>query len=153
LDILSKAINSRTLFNKFTTLNIGKDKILAFAKVVQKDPVKDEIKHIDFQAVDKKSKVSMKVPVRFINKELCEDIKLGGQLNAVVDVLELVALPSDMPSYVDYDLSKAKVGVSIRVQDLGIDKKVLVRKDSDAVVATILAGKKKGSTEEAAATE
>lgn len=145
-DVLGKALNSRTLFNKFTKLNIGKDSVLAFAKIVQKHPVTDRVLHIDFQMVEKDGIVTMKVPVVFINKELCEAIKLGGLLNIVSSFVEISGPASDMPASLVVDLKEAKVGVSIKVEHLGIASNLKVsRKFSNKVVATILAAKKKGS--------
>jgi len=156
-DVLNRALGSRTLFNKFTKLNFGKESVLAFAKIVQKHPVTDRVLHIDFQIVEKGGVITMKVPVTFINKELCETIKLGGLLNIVSPFLEMKGTAEKMPSSVVVDLKDAKVGISIKVEHLVIPEGVKVTsKFVNKVVATILAAKKKGgdaSTEESAGDE
>lgn len=150
---LEKALKSTTLFNKFTTLNYEEnnkiEKMLVFAKVVQKESVKERILHIDFQLVEKNEDVKMRIPVRFLNKDLCEAIKLGGLLNMACYFVELTGKAEKMPAYLDYDLKNADVGISIKVEDFKIPSEIkIVKKYEKRVVATILAAKKKGSDKE-----
>jgi len=152
-DVLKKAVASKTLFNKFTTLHIGKEKVVAVAKVVQLHPVTDNILHIDFQTIKKGQEVTMNVPVRFLNKEACEAIKLGGLLNTVCSYIELKAKAEDMPAYLDCDLSSAQIGISLKVDALNVPSGVKVSKHFESkVIATILAARKKGGDTEEAAT-
>jgi large subunit ribosomal protein L25 len=151
---LEKAINSKTLFNKLTELNLGENKILAFAKVVQLHSVSDKILHIDFQAVEKGQEISMKIPVRFLNHDLCSELKLGGTLNVVTPYVKLKGKIEDIPEYVDCNLENASVKVSIRMSSLAIsDKLKMEAKYEKAVVATILAARKKAGDAAAAAEE
>lgn len=153
-DELSRALASKTLFNKFTNLNLGKEKVTAFAKIIQRDPVTDRILHIDFQAVKKGQIIKMKVPIKFINEQLCEDIKLGGMLNVVCSYVELTGKVDDMPAYLECDLKDARVKVSINISTLKIPGGIkLHKKYENKVIATVLAARKKGGSaaEEAAA--
>lgn len=146
---LKRALATKTLFNMFTNLVIDGKKMIGIAKIVQKHPVTDRVLHADFQAVTKEEVVKTKVPLRFLNKELCEAIKLGGQLNVVCAYLELMGKAADMPAYLDCDLKNAKIGISIRVSDLTIPNGIkLVKSEAKTVVATILASRKKGGAVE-----
>ena len=150
-DELKKALASKALFNKFTNLHFGKEKVVAFAKVVQLHPVTDQILHIDFQVVKKGEVVTMPIPVRFLNKEMCEAIKLGGLLNVVCQFVELTGKVEEMPAYLDCDLQHAKVGISIKLDALHVPANMKVHQRYDnKVIATILAARKKGSEVEAA---
>lgn len=150
ISALKKAVASKSLFNKFTYLNLGSEKLIAFAKVVQLHPVTDEILHIDFQAIKKGEVAQMRIPVRFKNAELCEAIKLGGMLNIVCSYIELTGKVDDMPEYLECDLKNAKVGISLKMDSLNIPNGLKpLKKYEDKVVATILAARKKGASEEA----
>lgn len=144
--VLKKAINSKTLFNKLTTLNLEGKKIMAFAKVVQLHSVSDKILHIDFQAVKAGQEITMKVPVRFLNHDLCSELKLGGTLNVVTHYIELTGKVEDMPEYIECDLKNANVKVSIKISELAISDKLKVKaRYEKAVIATILASRKKNT--------
>jgi large subunit ribosomal protein L25 len=149
-DALKKALDSRTLFNKFTNINIDGQKMTVFAQTVQKHPVSDKSLHIDFQIVEKDSIIKMRIPVIFTNRDQCETIKLGGFLNVVCSSLELIGPAKDMPETLIVDLASAQVGISIKVQNLGIPSSIKVHhKYASKVIATILAAKKKGGQSDA----
>jgi large subunit ribosomal protein L25 len=143
---LQKAINTKTLFNKFTKINLDDKKhCIAYAKIIQKHPVSDKILHVDFQCVDINSIITISIPVYFINKELCEAIKLGGLLNIVARSIKLIGPVSAMPSCLEYDLTKATVGTAVKSEDLGVPNNVKIAiAFQSKVIATILAAKKKG---------
>ncbi len=152
---LQKALKSKSLFNKFTKMNFNKEgKIESFhvvAKIVQKKSLNDKILHIDFQKVNPSDMVKMKIPVNFINKDICEEIKLGGMLNVVCHFIELIGLAKDMPEFLEYDLKNATSKTSIKTESLKFSDSVKpIQFYQNKVIATILAAKKKGSDEEAA---
>lgn len=150
---LETAIMTKTFFTKFVNLKLGKKKILALPRIVQKHPVTEKILHIDFQYVEKGEPIKMRVPIKFINKDLCHSIKLGGVLNIVCHEIELIGTPENLPSFVEYDLLNAVVGSKIKVTDLNISEKVKVKHGfENRSIATVLAPKKKGSDEEETAT-
>jgi large subunit ribosomal protein L25 len=107
------------------------------ARSVQRHPIKGEIMHVDFFAVDAKTKIATVVPVHFVGEAPAEKARLGVLLNGV-QTLEVEALPADLIDRVDVDLSSLKaVGDSIYVRDLKISDKVAILTSGDEMVVRI----------------
>lgn len=113
---------------------------------------KPQVLHIDFQRVDSTHKLHLKVPLHFINAEICPGVKLeGGIVSHVLNEVDVECLPGNLPEYVEVDLKDLAAGNSIHVSQLvlpaGVD--LVQHGEGDPVVATVL--KTKGG--EAAAEE
>ena len=139
------------------TMNIDGKKQNVLLRDIQMHPWKREVLHIDFQRVDAKQKIHMRVPLHFINAELAPGVKLGGGIvNHVISDLEVSCLPGDLPEFVNVDVAELELGHSVHLSDLklpgGVESTQLVRGD-DAVVATVQVPRAVVETEEAVAGE
>jgi large subunit ribosomal protein L25 len=86
---------------------------------------KQLVMHADFQRVDAKQKIHVKVPLHFVNAEVSPAVKLGGAIiSHVMNELDITCLPGDLPEFVEVDLSNVEVGVSIHLSDLKLPKGV-----------------------------
>ena len=78
-------------------MNIDGKKENVLLRDVQMHPWKHEVLHIDFQRVDAKQKIHMRVPLHFINEEIAPGVKLGGGVvNHIMTELEVSCLPGDL---------------------------------------------------------
>ena len=123
------------------TMNIDGTKQNVLLRDIQMHPWKREVLHIDFQRVDAKQKIHMRVPLHFINAELAPGVKLGGGIvNHVISELEVSCLPADLPEFVNVDVAELELGHSVHLSELtlpsGVESLQLGRGD-DAVVATV----------------
>ena len=92
---------------------------------VQMHPWKAEVLHIDFQRVSAKEKITMRVPLHFINEDIAPGVKLeGGLVQRMENEVEVSCLPADLPEYIEVNLEKLALGESIHLTDLGIPDKV-----------------------------
>ena len=116
---------------------------------------KQLVLHVDFQRVDAKQKIHVKVPLHFVNAEISPAVKLaGGIISHVLSDLDISCLPKDLPEFVTVDLSTIDIGHSIHLADLklpqGVTAVVHGGQDNPTIAtASIPAGK----VEEAAAPE
>ncbi len=120
---------------------------------VQMHPWKAEVLHVDFQRVAADRKIHMKVPLHFVNAELCPGVKEGGVVSHVMNDVDVQCLPGDLPEYIEVDVSKLDLGHSIHVNELAIPSGVeLVArlKQENQVVVTLSVPR--ALIEEAAAT-
>ena len=123
------------------TMNIDGEKQNVLLRDIQMHPWKREVLHIDFQRVDAKEKIHMRVPLHFINAELAPGVKMGGGVvNHVMSELEVSCFPADLPEFVEVDVAELELGSSVHLSDLnlpgGVESVQLVRGD-EAVVATV----------------
>jgi large subunit ribosomal protein L25 len=95
----------------------------ALLRDYQMHPFKPLVLHIDFQRVDAKQKIHVKVPLHFVNAEIAPAVKLGGALiSHIATEIEVSCLPADLPEFIQVDLSKIEVGHSIHVKDVVLPK-------------------------------
>ena len=123
------------------TMNIDGTKQNVLLRDIQMHPWKREVLHIDFQRVDAKQKIHMRVPLHFINAELAPGVKLGGGIvNHVISELEVSCLPADLPEFVEVDVAELELGDSVHLSDLKLPsgvESVQLGRDDDAVVANV----------------
>jgi large subunit ribosomal protein L25 len=123
------------------TLKLAEANQQVLLRAVNMHPFKMQVQHVDFQRVSKNKKIHMKVPLHFVNAENSPGVKeQGGVVNHVLNELDIVCLPDDLPEYIQVDLSSLTVGHSIHVKDLALPKGVelALHKDENPVVATIV---------------
>ncbi|ODS60040.1 MAG: 50S ribosomal protein L25/general stress protein Ctc [Acidovorax sp. SCN 65-108] len=85
---------------------------------VQYHPYKQLVLHIDFQRVDEKTKLHMKVPLHKVDKCM---------VNPVVNELDVTCMPSDLPEFIAVDLSKLEKGSSFHLKDIKLPKGVTAK--------------------------
>ena len=104
-------------------------------------PFKQQVLHIDFQRVAADEKIHVKVPLHFIGGDDSPAVKLGGCIvSAVINDVDVVCLPGNLPEFITVDLSGLEVGHSVHVSELKLpaDVELVQRGEGDAVVATAL---------------
>jgi large subunit ribosomal protein L25 len=122
---------------------------------VQMHPFKQLVLHVDFQRVDKARKIHMKVPLHFVNAEICPGVKQGGGVvNHIMNEVDIQCLPDDLPEFIEVNLDKLELGHSIHVTELplphGVEPTPRLKKDNPTVV-TVHVPKVVAVEEEAAA--
>lgn len=108
---------------------------------VQMHPYKPLVLHVDFQRVDANTKLHMKVPLHFKGQEESSAFKLDHCLiTHVLNEIDVSCLPSELPEFVEVDLSGLKKGDSFHVSDIKLPAGVkAVRKgQADPVVVSVV---------------
>ena len=92
---------------------------------VQYHPYKQLVLHIDFQRVDAKTKLHMKVPLHYSGEEESPAVKTDHCLvTHVVTELDVSCMPSDLPEFIAVDLGGLKKGTSLHLKDIKLPKGV-----------------------------
>jgi large subunit ribosomal protein L25 len=114
-------------------------------------PFRQQVQHIDFQRVDAKKKIHMKVPLHFINADIAPGVKTsGGIISHVLNDLEIVCLAADLPAAIEVDLATLDLGHSIHVSDIKLPKGVEAAKHHHAGDAVATVQVPRGAVEAAA---
>jgi len=93
--------------------------IEAVLQDVQFHPVSEIIMHIDFLQLFRGKPIKMNIPIHTVG--VAPGIQQGGKLIRKVKYLQVKALPKNMPEYIEVDVSKLKLGKSIKVGELQTD--------------------------------
>jgi large subunit ribosomal protein L25 len=92
---------------------------------VQYHPFKQLVLHVDFQRVDEKTKLHMKVPLHFVGAEESPAVKVDKcMINPIVNELDVTCMPADLPEFITVDLSKVVKGSSVHLKDVKLPRGV-----------------------------
>lgn len=100
-------------------------------------PIKREPLHADFHAIDMMRTVNVMVPVHPVGKSKGE--KEGGNLEIVRHEIEVVCLPTAIPSTIEIDITALEVGDVLHVGDVALPEGVELPADVNFTVITCTA--------------
>ncbi|MGB0914853.1 MAG: 50S ribosomal protein L25 [Crocinitomicaceae bacterium] len=112
-------------------LDIDGKKAMAIIQAKQMHPVKDTAIHIDFLELNDKKPVKLSLPVRTTGA--APGVMNGGKLRQPYRMLRVTGLPGDLPDAITIDISKLRIGHSIRISDINVDG-IEFREPANAVV-------------------
>jgi large subunit ribosomal protein L25 len=107
---------------------------------LQMHPYKQQILHIDFQRVEAKTKMTVKVPLHYSGEEDSPAVKAENCLvNHVLTELTVSCFPADIPEFIAIDLSGLKKGTSLHVKDVALPKgvKFVVKGQANPVLVSV----------------
>ena len=137
---LMKALHTGHFMNSVVMVGVGGKDVRTLPKDVSFHPVTDRPLHVDFLRISEHAKVTVNVPVHFINELAAPGIKRGGVLNVVRHELELVCDAAEIPDEIAVDLTGFEVGDSIHISAVTLPKGVTSAiSDRDYTIATIVA--------------
>jgi len=91
----------------------------------QMHPWKQQVLHVDFQRVDKNRKIHMRVPLHFLNAEICPGVKVGGGVvQPAMNDIDIQCLPDDLPAFIEVDLKDMELNETLHVLELAMPKGV-----------------------------
>ena len=104
------------------------------------DPITDQPIHIDFLRIVKGGKITIEIPVKFINSEKSPGLKRGGVLNIVRRKVELKCPTENIPKELIVDLENVDIGESFKISSIKLPENVTPTiQGRDFVVATLAA--------------
>lgn len=133
-----KAYQTGNLIDVLSIIKVDGTEQQVIGRDIQVDPVKDLPMHVDLMRVSSKTRVTVSVPVRFLNEETSPGLKAGGVLNIVRHDVELVAPATEIPEALELDLGKAELGDTLHISAVNLPGNVeLTITDRDFTIATI----------------
>jgi len=153
---VKKALENEAFYSHIIALDIDGKSEDVIVKDVQRHPAKAIVLHMDFLRVSKNTKLQTRVPLHFINEDICVGVKLGGGLIAhSMTELEIMCLPADLPEYLEVDMADVDLGQTLHISDIklpkGVESVALSHGgDHDLPIAAVNKSKAKDEDEEAA---
>jgi len=103
---------------------------------IQRDPLTDNLRHVDFIRLDAKRKMEVRVPINLIG--LSEGVKNeGGVLDFINREVTVNCLPVAIPEHIDADVTELHVGQHLEVKDLKLPESVEMVDDPGMVLVVI----------------
>lgn len=136
LETLSR---KRGFFTHLFEITVEGKKHLALARDAQRHPVTENLEHVDFLRVDSKSKLTVNVPVTFINQDKSPGIKRGGVLNIVAHTLHISCEAGNIPEAIAVDLTGLEINDSVHTESLQLPAGADLVEKAGFTVVTIAA--------------
>ena len=153
---LVHALRNEAFHSSILTMKLDGSGAQVLLRDVQMHPFRHEVLHVDFQRVDPSRRIHMKVPLHFVNDALSPAVKEhGAVVSHVMNELDIVCLPKDLPEFIEIDLSTLDIGHSLHVSGVKLPPGVtaVTHRTVDPVVATAVVPKAIVETEEVAPVE
>ena len=146
MDPLSVAINAREFRNALKTeagtnviinLEVGSDNFTALAREIQKHPYRDEYLHIDLIQIDLTQTVEADVQIDFVGIPIGVKEE-GGLVQTINSSISISALPTNIPTSIELDISALNVGDNLTATDVSLPEGVeLANEDDESLLVTI----------------
>ena len=125
VSILEKDITKASEVPGFTTqilkITVSGEEQSVIVKELQRHPATQRVLHADLQRVNPDTKISITVPVRFINEDICVGVKThGGAIARLINNIDISCLASNLPEFLEVDIAALDVGDSIFLSGLNL---------------------------------
>ena len=120
----------------------------AILRDVQMHPYKAQVLHLDFQRVSRKDSITMTVPFHFVGEDVAPGVKVdAGIMTHSMTSIDVTCLGSDLPEYIEVDVSGLELGASVHLGEIKLPEGVqlastIQESDLELSVASVLAPKK-----------
>ena len=120
---------------KLAELSVGGETYRTIVKDYQFHPVTDELRHIDFLALEDGRTIKVEVPVSFTGTS--PGVRGGGKLLVSVRRIKIKTTPEHLVDKLTLDISSLELGQSIRVRDIDPIEGVEIQNPGGQPVATV----------------
>jgi large subunit ribosomal protein L25 len=109
---------------------------LVLVKEVQRHPVSRALLHADLYEVDVTAKLTLRVPLHFVGR--AAGVELGGILQPVRRELEVLCLPTEIPDFIEIDVTHLGIHDAVHISDVKPPAGVEIPFDTDEALVTVL---------------
>ena len=102
-----------------------------------RDPIKDNLLHVDFLRIDLAKRIKVKVPVHTVGVSIGVKMQ-GGLLEAIVREVEVECLPDDIPEMFNVDVTELGVHQAVRASELPMTGTMKLISSPDAVLVHVV---------------
>ena len=119
------AIKKEAFHGAILEMELGGKDYKVLLRDLQMHPYKQQVLHIDFQRVEARTRMTVKVPVHYSGEEESPAIKTENCLvNHVLTEMTVSCFPAEIPEFIAVDLSGLTKSSSLRVKDVVLPKGV-----------------------------
>jgi large subunit ribosomal protein L25 len=131
---LRVALNGEAGANQLLSLDTGSGSYLTLAREMQRHPVAQTVTHVDFVIVRRDEVISADVPITLVG-EATEVHHGDGLVEQQMFTLAINALPANIPSGLEADITELTIGGQVRVSDLVLPEGVTTDVEPETAVA------------------
>lgn len=121
---VSLALENEAVFSHILTLHMNDKSEKVILKDLQRHPWKPRILHIDFQRISETEKLTMHVPIHYLNEASSPGVKAGGIVSHHINEVEIRCLPANLPEFIEVDVEGLELDNSLHLSDIRLPKDV-----------------------------
>jgi large subunit ribosomal protein L25 len=110
---------------------------VVLVRELQEHPVSGALLHADFYEVDLTARIEVSVPLHFVGK--AAGVVTGGILQPVMRELPVECLPTEIPEYLEVDVTPLAIHAALHVRDLRLPEGVRAVVDPGQTIVTVVA--------------
>ena len=127
------------VFRSKSSSSVLNDKSL-LVKEVQRDFIKGQVLHVDFQILRDDEEIEVEIPLTFVGEAL--GVKLdNGILTYVAHEIVVSCLPKAIPEKLEIDISQLRLGESIHAEGIVLPAGVRLVGNKDQTIVSIVAAR------------
>ncbi len=137
--------------NGVIDLGVGSKSIKVMMSDYQFDPLKNQITHIDFLAINMTEERTVDVPVHLVGE--AAGAKEGGVVEQPLFDLQVTATPENIPESIEVDITELEVNDSYSVSDIKVSGDFTIENAPEESVVTVVPPTDEPTEEEVEAME
>jgi large subunit ribosomal protein L25 len=136
---VQKILHSGTGHNTIFNLSVqGLEDTPAMIVDWQRDPVRENLLHVDLKRIDLSQRIRVKVRIQTTGEP--QGVKIqGGLLEVVTREIEIECLPDEIPELYTVDVSELMIGQHLRASNIPLSGSVKLVSSPDQVIAHVVA--------------
>lgn len=116
---VAKLLENEAAYSHVIALSVDGATETVVIKALQRHPAKGYVLHADFLRVVAGQKLTVHVPLHFINQESSVGVKQqGGEVSHTAAEVEVSCEAKDLPEFINVDMAKVEVGQIVHLSDL-----------------------------------
>jgi large subunit ribosomal protein L25 len=134
---LRSALTTDAGMNALINLDVGDDTLLTIVRDVQRNPIRNEVTHVDFVIVNRDEVITVDVPI-VLEGEAKAVHDQSGTIDQQAFSLTVNAKPGSIPNELVLDVSGMEIGDALRVGDLRLPSGATTDVDPEEPVAVAM---------------
>jgi large subunit ribosomal protein L25 len=129
---LRHALSTDAGENAVISLTVDGTPHLTMPREVHRHPVRRDVLHLDFVAINRNVKVTVEVPLHVVGEGPDDAV-----VNQALNVLSIEVLPLEVPDFIEASVEGLEVGDVIRAGDIALPDGVTLLDDPEATAVSI----------------
>lgn len=122
--------------NVLIDLAVGKDRMLAMPREIQRDHLAGRFIHVDFLRIARDETIAVEVPIHIVGES--HGVKEGGVVEHHLWTLHVECFPQDVPSSIEADITALGINETLRVSELVVPATVTVLTAPEETVVSVV---------------
>jgi len=120
-------LENEAIYTQVIELRVEDRKQEVILRDLQRHPYKNKVIHADFYRIDQSKPIKVVVPIHVANADKCVGVKgEGGVMSQLVTEIEIIALPKNLPEYLEIDAENLHLGDSLHLTDIEMPEGVQI---------------------------